>query len=463
MDCCSFYLRYLPPTDEELKHSAGIVNHHGKKSRKDHRNDQKKDTFTLLKSTPIELDSIKVTPLDVVPLPFYQDYQWLLDFSLFSVINYVLTEIYYAIFQPSHDVNLSVLWCLLAIGFSLKILLSLTVMYFRTEDSSERILCILFGFFFLLMAMGVLIVDEEVLEFGLVHGYKAFAAGANQFLKTQEIQSGGPASLLTFRIALAITSGIIGAFLTFPGLRLAKMHSDSLKYTGGNPFKAVLLHLNIISPLFIALLWVKPLAKNYIIGRTYYGFTVMSDPETFDTIRVLLLIGFCLSRFVWCWTHFQAHLNMAYEKIVALRKEAGRIASEEIQRIVSSVYVYLCVVALQYLAPLILLLFLTLLLKTLGEFSFSEAFGISIPTVIKNVTDTKRSPVAEYSEVLPESVEQMAKEASVQVKEAIASLHIVFTAECFRGLFSYFCWWICTVWFTTSAFGLMYYSFLVDN
>lgn len=41
----------------------------------------------------------------------------------------------------------------------------------------------------------------------------------------------GPISKLTFKLILALLCSLIGAFLTFPGLRLAQMHLDALNLT----------------------------------------------------------------------------------------------------------------------------------------------------------------------------------------------------------------------------------------
>ena len=52
----------------------------------------------------------------------------------------------------------------------------LTVAYWHGEDSGERSMCISFGLFFFILAMGVLVVDESVLEFGLEHGKYQYSA-----------------------------------------------------------------------------------------------------------------------------------------------------------------------------------------------------------------------------------------------------------------------------------------------
>jgi hypothetical protein len=74
-------------------------------------------------------------------------------------------------------------------------------------------MCVTFGFFFLVFAMGILVVDEKILEFGLVDGYNNFSEGAESFLKQQGINSQGPISLMTFKIILAIICSVSGALL----------------------------------------------------------------------------------------------------------------------------------------------------------------------------------------------------------------------------------------------------------
>jgi hypothetical protein len=93
-----------------------------------------------------------------------------------------------------------------------------------------QVLLFTFGFFFLVMAMGVLVVGDSILEFGLEEGYRNFSQSAEAFLKKQGVESAGPVSFITFRVLLVIFCTFTGTLLTFPGLRLAKLHLDSLKY-----------------------------------------------------------------------------------------------------------------------------------------------------------------------------------------------------------------------------------------
>ena len=70
---------------------------------------------------------------DVVQLRYYTEYQWLLDFSLYSMITYFLSELYIFLMpdKASLEVNLSLVWVILVILFTYKLLLSLNGLYFE--------------------------------------------------------------------------------------------------------------------------------------------------------------------------------------------------------------------------------------------------------------------------------------------------------------------------------------------
>lgn len=442
-------VRYVHPSDEELRQLAGVPP--TSKGHKHKREPQKNESFTIPKSTHIQLDTAPIRQFDVLPLSYYTEYQWLVDFAACGLFIYLATELYYMLMQPE-EFNLSMLWCLLVIGFCLKVMFSLTAMYFRVVEGGEKILCVVFGFFFLVLSMAILIVNEDTLEFGLTPAYYNFSQEALVFLRNQGIESHGPASLLTFRIVLAIVSAIIGSFVTFPGLRLAKMHSDALKYASERPFLQVLFHMNIIFPFLISLMWVKPVIRDMLVRD--YGASILMSDETFEVIRIMMVIGFCVFRLFMVRFHLQAHLNMAVDKVEQLRKEAGRISAIEVQKMVTRVFYYLCVVALQYLAPLIVLFFLALMLKTMGNYSITDTLGLHVQP-LRNLT----AAAAAAEAVTPDG---SIRTTAAQVSLALTSLKAVFSQTVFRGLISYFLWWLSTAWFTTSAFGLVYYAYFLD-
>ena len=109
----------------------------------------------LPKQNDIQLETTQVTLADIVQLPFYSEYQWLLDFAVYAIFVYIITEVYISFFptKSAQELNLSMVWCALAVGFAYKILTSLTSLYFKSEEAGERSLVISMGFVYLLFSM----------------------------------------------------------------------------------------------------------------------------------------------------------------------------------------------------------------------------------------------------------------------------------------------------------------------
>ena len=145
----------------------------------------------------MELDKTPVTFGDLAQLRFYDDYQWLVDFSVYALLVYVVTELYIFLCpaRASAEINLSMVTCLLAAGCAFKSLSTLTGLYFRsgpapaTSDEGstssmggERSLVLMMFSLYLLAAMVALVVDEDFLETGLDRAYESFNTSAAIFL-----------------------------------------------------------------------------------------------------------------------------------------------------------------------------------------------------------------------------------------------------------------------------------------
>ena len=75
---------------------------------------------------------------------------------------------------------------------------------------------------------------------------------------------------MVLKFFIALWCGSIGALFTFPGLRLARMQWDVLSYTEDR-FVIMLLHISFTSPLFLTMMWIKPLSRDYLTERVYKG------------------------------------------------------------------------------------------------------------------------------------------------------------------------------------------------
>ncbi|XP_068856506.1 transmembrane protein 161B [Aphelocoma coerulescens] len=302
--------------------------------------------------------------------------------------------------------------------------------------------------------MAILIVTESYLEFGLESGFSNFSESAMQFLEKQGLESQGPVSKQTFKLFLAVLCSLIGAFLTFPGLRLAQMHLDALNLAT-EKITQTLLHINFLSPLLMVLLWVKPITKDYIMNPPLGKDRIpLMSEDTFDTMRLWIIILLCALRLVLMRSHLQAYLNLAQKCVDQMKKEAGRISTNDLQKMVARVFYYLCVIALQYIAPLVMVLHSTLLLKTLGNYSWGIYPESNSDTAVEN--NLLPSSVSSESP----SVDGKTKITVVQIAVALGSLKNIFTPLLFRGLLSFLTWWIAACLFSISLFGLFYYQYL---
>lgn len=73
------------------------------------------------RSSPQLLESLEQVAQPLVPavLRFFLEYQWFVDFAVYSVGVYLFTEAYYFVLGPVQETNIAVFWCLLTLAFSL--------------------------------------------------------------------------------------------------------------------------------------------------------------------------------------------------------------------------------------------------------------------------------------------------------------------------------------------------------
>ena len=84
-----------------------------------------------------------------------------------------------------------------------------------------------------------------------------------------------------------------------------------------------------------------------------------------------MIIFVVLFRLAMMPRYLQSYLNMAYHKLEELKVEAGKISNIDVQKLIARVFYYLCVVTLQYVAPMTMVLFLSLMYKTMGGGSWT--------------------------------------------------------------------------------------------
>lgn len=458
--CSTGLTRYLYPTDQQLRTLAGVPKEKLKKS-KHIENGKVGDVFHVPRNLNITLESVKITTLDVVHLKYYTEYQWLLDFSVYATAVYIITELYNYLYPIKDEINLSMLWCSLVLGFAFKVLLSLWVQYFKGEESiGERSTCIVTGFAYLLIAMIVLIVDENNLEIGLDKAYASFNHSASLFLDNQGLSSTGPASKIVVKFFLALWCGLVGSLFTFPGLRVSKMHWDALRYYKDQKLLLLIANISYASPLLLVSLWIKPVSRDYLTIRIFTG---MNEPlmtaSAFESMRLIVIVIAVLLKLVLMPMYLQSYLNLAVQRLENQKKEAGRITNVDLQKKIAAVFYYLCVVALQFIVPLIICLFFTFMYKTLGGYTWVDLFkGSVFEECPANQPPKSISNTINSDDDNEKTVVQTAQDFQL----ALSSLKQIFTTDVYRGLLGLATWWSCFALFATTAMGMFYQSYFTS-
>lgn len=67
---------------------------------------------------PVGPHSTVTCPFVTPVLRYFLEYQWFVDFAVYSTAVYLFTEGYYCLADPQKETNIGVLWCLLTVIFS---------------------------------------------------------------------------------------------------------------------------------------------------------------------------------------------------------------------------------------------------------------------------------------------------------------------------------------------------------
>lgn len=464
--CNGSLFRFKHPSEGELCALAG--KQVPKPNRRDRRQNGENKPLTVPKDINLHLDKAPVNAIDALVLRFFLEYQWLVDFAVYTAGIFLFTECYYCVVDARKEVNIGAIWCVLTVLFCLKTLHTLMSHYFRSEEGGERSVCLAFGFLSLLVAMLVLVVREDYLEFGLESGFSSLFDNLEVFAKQQGYADWSiPVTKLTVKLGLAAVCAYVGALLAFPGLRLAQTHLDAVKMNSERPLIQALLHVGFLSPVIVLVLWVKPIARDFLANAPMGKTSITLVPSaSFDSLRLWVIVALCVLRLLLTRYHLQAYLNLAPKWVEQMKKEAGRIAAIDIQRKVTRIFCYLTVITLQYLVPIFLILFSTLALKALGEGSWlsgaEETPGVTPALLMPTAAPVLPGGVDEDEDGV-EDVEEDIQATVARLSEAFSALRSVLTPIFFRGLFAFLTWWVAACQVISSLFGMYFHQYLMQN
>lgn len=418
--------RYLAPSDAVLRHHVTVAANRGKKKGdSDHAEAARLDSnLTIPKSASIELATSDISKVEVCVLHYYPELVWMVDFAVATLVVHGATYAYYRV-QPAaaNEYNLSVVWTLVLLLSVVGSLHSMAMVYFGEEVVGEKSVLVVFTAVFGVSAMGILLIGEDVLEFGLDATYlnltDKIAAMFMDSDATLIVGSYFPRWL--FRASLAVPATFLSTVLVFPGFRFAETHFDALRATK-NPLLKLALQLNYVSPAVCLGLWFRPLGSGLIAADGSVHLYVTDVP--YEAFKVSFVMLAAVLRLLLYRSYLQSYLNIPKKRVEQLKKEDGRITVFELRKRVGSIFSFLPSAAVQYVGPPLLLLTVSALLAW-----------------------SSLSPDAN-----PKQESAAVAGATDDGGYRLKGLEVLSTSV-YRGCFSFICWWLCFVNFVASGFG----------
>ena len=326
-------------------------------------------SLAIPKSANIKLQDVELRSSDLLILPFAERLEWMINLAVAAVMVYAITLGYYYIFPGAvqTEYNLSTIWLLLVSGYVISILARLTKFYFSDELASQRSVGIVFTMFFFVCSLGILLVDEGVLDFGLRKSHEDLSLSLGRLLGSIRNQTSGESDahilpIWAFKISLAVCATLLSMVLIFSGFRFADVHFNAIRYYA--PKRSLLrtiLHTCYIAPMFCLSLWIRPLSNDVIADRNTVNLFGLME-VSYENFRFGIIVSVCLLRMIMYSTYMQSYLDTAKWRVANMRHEQGRITIKDLRDRVSSIFNYYPGTGVHYLAPFLILLLLTLLL-----------------------------------------------------------------------------------------------------
>ncbi|CAB60433.2 Lysosomal cobalamin transporter [Caenorhabditis elegans] len=424
--------RFLAPSNQELKALLPPTKEKmNQRNRRKKREDEAAEGFSLPKSSPFQLNLYPVDVKDLVQFEMYTSLHWLCLCIPVCLFVYTLSEVYNYIMPDNRDFNVSIVFMLVVIMFVLQVLTALSSYLVSSVD--ERGFMISIGCLYFLFSFIFAMNSHRIFDIQMLEAYDKLSTNIADFVEssglfdnsTANIRDYRPTNPLMMYISLSVFFSMLSAMLVFPNFRCAIMYLKALENDGR--IKKSLDHVAFLLPAFILASYSKPLVYQLVQGPR----KVMSLDQL-DILRIYMIIGWVLSKFLTRVSHLQAHLNLAYDKVAEMRAEAGKVKNYTIQAMIYRYYRYLCCAALQYFGPAVLALLFALLLKTTGNLSW-----IGAPTPQSN---TELNTLA-----------------------LSGPIRFVFDASICRAFFSFLLVVTILINFTLQLLGVVYHSYFVGN
>lgn len=450
------------PTNDEIKQVVGTPTKKGKdktKSRKDDKYHVKRspssvETFKIssMNIERIQLKKKIIQVRDIELMKYSSDLEWVMDLAMVSLFCLIITEIQFYFCPPKTEYNLSSLWALLIIIYCLKILWSVTAIYFRSEHSiGERSICIASGCIFFVIAMVTLTTTHNYLELGLNES-ELFSPND----ETIEIDFNSspkkivPMSRIMLKLAIAVICASASVVLTFPGLRFGQLQQALVNQPENSNISQILYSANYISYLVVICLWIKPL-RDRLKDQDLFPI----DDAKFEMIRMSVVIFVNLLRFSLMPKYVAIFLiSTVTNRFQRLKYGGGTTTNREIQILIASIYNYFNVIVIQYTLPVMLCFYSSILFILISYHKWSSSPRIN--------EDPSTVLATGQSEIGSDSFLNRLIGLEFDQSELMAYLEgfrRLISAEVLNSIFKFSTWWLHFTYLCTCTVGLTYHRY----
>lgn len=455
------------PTNEELKEIGHSQKHQdiGASSNKKNKQKAKKRNATQYRQQTDNNDSetFKVRTIDLRRLnlettqlnarilslfPRGTELERAIDFAMMSGFCFLITQVLIYLYQDPNGHDFSVIWMLLVVILSLVSLGRITASYFTLDKSvGERSLCIVFGCIFFLVAMMILIADENRLDLGLDSAFTSLSESFAARVDKADVplidvvppkRSNKTISFIMAKFFVAMICSSIGVILTFPGLRFGQLHEALLERPQTNALQKIGYIFNYLSNLVVICLWIKPLTRDVLIKHKTLGIT----EDNFDSYRSIVIIGVNLFRLYLAPVYISTFLASGTKYMEQIRQRGSTTTNKEIRFAISSINNYVNIVAIQYILPTLACLYIATI----------------IPTKSSSMTDSLVDNPKSY-----EYLSSMIGEQSVVIERLMNGFKAMFSVPFCKGVFGFAAWWIHFSWFCTTTAGVIYHKYFTHT
>eukprot|EP00052_Salpingoeca_macrocollata_P026811 m.250863 g.250863 ORF g.250863 m.250863 type:complete len:806 (+) comp22648_c1_seq7:2083-4500(+) len=381
--------------------------------------------FTISKDAPVTLEPGVVDNGTFKNLHFCEELDDVVSLFFASLLAFAICAGLAALTQTPLALHTAYAWWIfVAVGWTAKVLVSLTLLY-RNEELA--ILLFLFTSSFMLSLSAVL-GSEVYLDVSLRDAYEDLAARIALYSNSLSVDIRLPA-FRTLQALGAAALGVVATTLAFPAFRFARCHAGVMKSYSDRPALMVLFQINFFFPLLCSLLFIPALGRDV--------FVTADDPEErsfqqrrFENVRLLLMCVACLLRLGLVRPYMQAFFNTASDRLDNLAKATEKkLYASAVQRYTGNIFLFSCAAGLQLLAPFAMTFLVLLLQKAKGGYGW-YSWQDDLP---------KLPPLLEGA--------------------ALDNALPVFGPVFFRELCGFVAWWMCTTSAMMSLVGMAFRRF----